>query len=45
MLAHDVNLSCHTRHYGLDFEQIGAINPMFGELYKKIMIQGIFKLS
>jgi hypothetical protein len=36
LLAHDVNFSCHIGHYGLDFEQIGAIGPMFGELYKKL---------
>ncbi len=33
--VHDVNFSCHIGHYGLDFEQIGAIGPMFGEIYKK----------
>jgi hypothetical protein len=36
LLAQDVNFSCHIGHYGLDFEQIGAIDPMFGELYKKL---------
>jgi hypothetical protein len=37
LLVHDVNFSCHIGHYyGLDFEQIGAISPMFGELYKKL---------
>jgi hypothetical protein len=34
--------SCHIGHYGLDFEQIRVIGHVFGEFYKKIMIQGIF---
>ncbi len=36
MLGHNVNFSCHIGHYGLDFEQIKAIGPLFGELYEKL---------
>jgi len=36
MLGHNVNFSCHIGHYGLDFEQIRAIGPLFGELYEKL---------